>query len=157
MKKLNSIRLFLCLTFFYCVSGQLSADWSATDPEAWFRDGYAPLWNERPGEQLDAMLTYYAAEIVSHRATGEITTDDSAEWLGPSVETWLAEGWLRSELAGLDVDRVNESTVVFKARWADFYANQPTDYSCGWYLADYRESGWSFTSYADLDCSALDD
>lgn len=150
------MRFLACLGALLFLATAVGAETSPGDPERWFRDGYAPLWSDRPGDQLDAMLTYYATEIVSHRATGEITTDASAEWLGPSVETWLAEGWLRSELVGLETDRLNESTVVFKARWADVYGNDPTDYSCGWYLADFIDGAWRFTAYADLDCSALD-
>ncbi len=150
------MRLLTCLISLVLIFSSAGADTVNGDPERWFRDGYAPLWTEQPGAQLDAMLSYYAPNIVSHRGTGEITTENSAEWLGPSVNTWLAEGWLRSELVALEVDRLNESTVVFKARWADFYANDPTDYSCGWYLADFIDGAWRFTSYADLDCSALE-
>ncbi len=150
------MRLLTCLTSLVLISSSAGAETVKEEPESWFRDGYAPLWTDKPGAQLDAMLSYYAPEIVSHRATGEITSDASATWLGPSVETWLAEGWLRSELVELEVDRLNESTVVFKARWADIYAHDPTDHSCGWYLADFIDGAWRFTSYADLDCSALE-
>jgi hypothetical protein len=145
-----------CLFSLLLLSSSVGAEAIKDDPGSWFRDGYAPLWAKKPGAQLDAMLSYYAPNIVSHRTSGETTTDASAEWLGPSVEAWLAEGWLRSELVRLEVDRLNESTVVFKARWADFYANDPMDHSCGWYLADFLDGAWRFSSYADLDCSALD-
>lgn len=150
------MRLLTCLTAMVLFSSPAGAEAVSEDPERWFRQGYAPLWNDKPGERLDAMLSFYAPDIVSHRATGEITTDASAAWLGPSVKTWLAEGWLRSELTTLETDRLNETTVVFKARWMDYYAAEPRDESCGWYLADFLDGAWRFTSYADLDCSDFD-
>lgn len=148
------MRLLICLSFLVSCSLALGADALKDDPERWFRDGYAPLWSQAPGEQLDAMLTYYAPTIITHAATGEVTTEDSTEWLAPAVNTWLAEGWLRAELSGLITDPVNESTVVFKARWTDFYAEAPEEVSCGWYLADRQDGKWTFSSYADLDCEA---
>lgn len=128
----------------------------ASDPEAWFRDSYAPLWSERPGEKLDDMLAHYDDEVVSHRADGTRTRTPRREWLEPSLEGWLEEGWLRAELTGLEVDRLNASTVVFKARWADHYVAEPTEMSCGWYLADRVNGEWRITTYADLDCASPD-
>lgn len=126
---------------------------AAPDPEAWYRDGYAPLWADKPATQVDKMLGYYAETVETHTAEGEISRDNKVAWLKEPMKEWLAEGWLKAELTGLKTDRVNDSTAVFKASWLDSYEGGATEVSCGWYLADYMDGRWQFTVYADIDCA----
>ena len=124
------------------------------DPEAWYRSGYAPLWADQPGDNIDAMLGYYADTVETHGADGSISRDNKVAWLSAPMKEWLADGWLKAELKNLKTDRLNDTTVVFKASWLDSYAGGETELSCGWYLADYVDGGWQFTAYADIDCKA---
>lgn len=126
-----------------------------TDPEAWYKDNYAPLWANNPGKNVDAILSYYASDVTTHESEGAITVSDSDSWLREPMQEWLAEeGWLKAELQQLTVDRLNASTVVFKASWLDHYEGNETEVSCGWYLADMIDGRWQFTAYADIDCAA---
>ncbi len=145
----------LCACLYLPTSGA-EARSEVPGPERWFRDSYAPLWNDRPAQQLEAMLDHYADVVRSHRNDGEVSDSKSRDWLGDSLAEWVEEGWLRSELTALEVDEINASTATFKARWRDHYADAPEDDSCGWYLADRFGGVWRFTVYADLDCAAHD-
>jgi hypothetical protein len=145
------IALSACLLLLTPVAGTGS---DVIDPEQWYRDGYAPLWHEQPAENLEAMLGYYAEQVRSHRTDGEVSDNVTRSWLGKSLTEWGEAGWTRSELTALEVDRINDSTAAFKARWLDHYSNAPEERSCGWYLADRIDGQWRFTVYADLDCAA---
>ncbi len=123
-------------------------------PEAWYRDDYAPLWAEKPGEKIDAILDHYADTVTTHEADGAVTVSDHDSWLREPMYEWLSDGWLKAELQKLTVDQLNASTVAFKASWLDSYEGGATEVSCGWYLADLKEGRWQFTAYADIDCSA---
>ena len=127
-----------------------------TDPEAWYRDNYAPLWADSPGKNVDAILAYYASKVRTHEAEGAITVADRDSWLREPMKEWLAEGWLKAEMQKLTIDRLNPTTAAFKASWLDHYAGGETEVSCGWYLADMIDGRWRFTAYADIDCAAHD-
>lgn len=139
---------------FLGLFGTAVAEEGSLDPEAWYRDAYAPLWESDPGNNVDEMLGFYAESIESHGADGEISRDATTEWLGDSVHIWLSEGWLNSRLQDLEVDRINPTTTNFKASWVDSYEESPNELACGWYLADLVDGEWKFTAYADLDCAA---
>ena len=143
-------------SFAMCLllAGLANADGTTPDPETWYRDSYAPLWADKPGTQVEKMLAHYAEVVETHGAEGEISRDNKVDWLKAPIEQWLAEGWLKAELKALQTDRLNDSTVVFKASWLDSYAGGETELSCGWYLADYIDGSWMFTVYADIDCAA---
>ncbi|MEP5764942.1 MAG: hypothetical protein ABJ308_10115 [Halieaceae bacterium] len=141
----------LCALVF---SSQSLAGAPASDPEAWYRGGYAVLWADKPGQQVEAMLNHYYDTVETHSADGSISRDAKRDWLVPSLKQWLAEGWVSAELKQLKVDRINASTTSFKASWIDHYKETPDEISCGWYLADMIDGRWQFTAYADLDCAA---
>jgi hypothetical protein len=125
----------------------------SADPETWYVENYAALWEEKPGDNLDAMLTHYAASVVEHSADGTVTTTPAHEWLAQPMQEWLADGWLKASLVTVQTDRINATTASFKARWLDLYVDAQEEMSCGWYLADLRNGRWSFTAYADLVCA----
>ena len=142
--------------FLMCalMTGATTADMASNDPQKWFEEAYAPLWNDDPGTKVEAILEHYADEVETHEHNGTLYRTAKEEWLGAPMQEWLAEGWLGAELTGLKVDRINASTVAFKARWLDHYESEPQAVSCGWYLADLADGRWQFTAYADLECAA---
>ena len=146
-------RVLLTLLMYGLMAPTL-ADQAAPDPEAWYRDGYSPLWEQDPGNQVERMFGYYADAIETHSADGEITLIQADDFVAEPIKGWLAEGWLSSKLKDLQVDRINPSTTSFKASWVDRYQDYPDELSCGWYLADLVDGEWKFTAYADLDCAA---
>ena len=140
------------LTLLLCVP----CTHAAKDAEQWYVEDYASLWQGSPGDNIEAMLTHYASEVVTHEADGRITVSPKRDWLVAPMKAWLAEGWTESELKTVATDRINASTASFKATWIDRYSNAPEDVSCGWYLADLIDGRWQFTAYADLDCAVHD-
>ena len=113
-----------------------------SDPEAWYRSAYAPLWADQPAKQIEKMLAFYAPTVETHAADGGISRDDRRTWLAEPIAGWVADGWLKSELKELKVDKINTSTVAFKASWVDYYKSAPKELSCGWYLADWSDDHW---------------
>lgn len=135
------------------LSGNSKAGDTIQDPESWYRDAYGALWADRPGEQIDAILSHYSDSVTSHNADGSIDFDEKYTWLVPPMKEWLAEGWLGADLAALETTRINANTASFKALWVDSYSNAPEEQSCGWYLADHVNGRWLISHYADLDCA----
>ena len=146
------LKPLILLTVMLLAPVGLAAD-AMPDPAAWYQESYGPLWLENPGDKIVALQAHYADEVLSHRADGTIERVARNAWMAGSIVEWLAEGWVGSELVGLQTDRINASTVAFKARWRDFYDAAADEYSCGWYLADFIEGQWQFTAYADLNCA----
>lgn len=140
------------LAIVFCVSAH--ADGQSPDPEQWYREGYAPLWADRPSERVAEILTYYADEIETHEPDGTVSREPKVGWM--PMDEWVAEGWIDSELTGLETDRINTTTATFKARWLDHYESGKEETTCGWYLAKLREGRWQFTDYADIDCADHD-
>lgn len=131
--------------------------WAETmipDPKGWYQNQYAPLWEEEPWNKLDQIWGYYNETIISHDGDGPLAAASAREWLLPDMQQWQADGWLGSTLAELRTDRLNESTVSFKAKWHDFYDGGHEEFSCGWYLADLRNNSWIITQHANIDCAA---
>jgi len=145
---------YLTAIFTLVFSLQTLADDPVADPETWYREGYAVLWADNPGAQMEAMLGYYHDTVETHSDDGLISRDSKRDWLVPSLEQWLAEGWVSAELKELKTDQINATTASFKASWIDRYEATPEEISCGWYLADRIKGQWQFTAYADLDCAA---
>lgn len=138
------------------IASAACAESTIPDPETWYRDGYAPLWADKPGEFIPEMLTYYSDTVETHSSDGGIRRDSKREWLAIPLQQWLSEGWVGADLKQLRTDRINAATTSFKASWVDRYADQPEEKSCGWYLADLVDGRWQFTAYADIDCAQHD-
>ena len=130
-----------------------SADPGQPDPAQWYQDDYGALWLDQPWNKQDKIAQYYESKISTHEASGEMTTVDFAPWLAGAIEEWRADDWLWSEVSALKVDRLNASTVTFKASWRDHYGERDDEISCGWYLADLHDGQWKFTNYATIDCA----
>ena len=144
--------LFTLFTILVCVS--VSADNGKANPEQWYRKSYGPIWADKPTERLDEILDYYADEVVVHSSDGKITRQNNFKWLSGLMTEWQEDGWLSSELAGLRTDRINPSTVSFKASWLDHYEGAEDQISCGWYLAALHGVQWKFTVYTEIDCAS---
>lgn len=86
-----------------------SAD-SIPDPGNWYRDDYAPLWAGQPTQHIEELLGFYAETVETHSAEGGVHRDNRRAWLAEPMAEWQAEGWLRSEMTGLQVDHLNPGT-----------------------------------------------
>ncbi|MEM9531585.1 MAG: hypothetical protein AAGA23_11755 [Pseudomonadota bacterium] len=129
-----------------------SAAVAAPDPDDWYQKQYAPLWNDKPWENLEAIVDNYADTVVDH--PGDPKGSSAREWLAAGMKSWRAEGWLSSKVVGYKSDHVNGSMSIFKVKWRDAYEGGSEEDACGWYLADLRDDRWQFTHYADIDCRA---
>ncbi len=147
------MKYLFSVCFLACVCSHAFADPPA-DPEKWYRESYAPLWEKDPGSKIDKILAFYANAVAEHPPGGTAKLTSSTSWLREAMQAWVADGWESSALQDLVVDRINATTVSFKAAWRDRYANAADELSCGWYLADYENGAWIFTAYADIDCAA---
>lgn len=130
------------------------ADTSAIDD--WYQNSYAPLWKEAPWDKLEEAMAYYDETLFLHPPDDEITAVDSREWLAGSLAGWKSDGWLGSAVAEYRSDLLNPSTVMFKVKWRDWYADGSEEFSCGWYVADLDGESWVFTQYAEIDCAEHD-
>jgi len=131
----------------------LMAETAVPDPETWYSQNYGPLWSDRPAEQIEQILTYYADEVETHSGDGQVRREDKRTWLAAPMAEWVQQGWTSSDLNGLKTDRINATTAVFKSSWLDHYSNAPDETSCGWYLADFLDGRWQFTAFAEIDCT----
>lgn len=147
----SSIRRFL-----YCllvVNTSVVAASDVADPEEWYVQSYGPVWIDRPWDKLDQILGFYHPEITVHETDGELVSLRTESWMVESLEEWVADGWVSSEVPDVRVNRVNASTATFTTRWLDHYKNREDEYSCAWYLADLMEGQWKFTHIAPVDCA----
>ena len=71
----------ICMLALSWFSVCASADDAVADPEAWYRDAYAPLWAQNPAGNAEKMLAFYADTIETHSADGSVTRTDKATWL----------------------------------------------------------------------------
>lgn len=134
------------------VSAMASAD-PIPDAGKWYREAYAPLWAENPAQHIEALLGFYAETVETHAAEGGVSREDRRAWLATPMVEWAAEGWVRSELTALQVDQLNAATASFKASWMDYYQSAEPEKTCGWYLANWMDGRWQFTTYTDIDCA----
>lgn len=142
------------LPLLFAMSVQADTTTEAVDD--WYLTQYTPLWKENAWDKLEEATVYYDETLYLHPPDGPITPVDSREWLAKSLEGWKADGWLGSDVAEYRSDRLNPTTVAFKARWRDWYADGSEDFSCGWYLADLKGDRWVFTQYGEIDCAEHD-
>ena len=99
---MSTKRLCFLLTCLF-TANLYAADLMTSDPERWFRDAYAPLWNDAPGDKITEILAYYATEVESHAHNGTVFRANKEEWLTGPMEEWLAEGW--APVAAMDSPR----------------------------------------------------
>ena len=142
------------LPLLFAMSVQADTTTEAVDD--WYLTQYTPLWKENAWDKLEEATVYYDETLYLHPPDGPITPVDSREWLAKSLEGWKADGWLGSDVAEYRSDRLNPTTVAFKARWRDWYAVCSEDFSCGCYLADLKGDRWVFTQYGEIDCAEHD-
>ena len=146
-----TIRLIPILVAVVLVFGTAHAGQTAED---WYRDAYAVLWKETPWDNAAAIAASYSDPYIVHNSEGGSDTYSSGERMAASIDEWRNDGWYGSNLAAMNVDELNEGTVVVKAKWQDFYEGGNEVYECGWYLVRKRGDSWQITEYADLDCDA---
>ena len=129
-----------------------SADGDQTAGD-WFKNSYGPLWADTPYQDIEAILTHYHSEIVTHGSDGSLSTTPSREWLTAPMDSWREEGWVRAELTDMTATSINAATSGVMTVWTDYYAGDVTETSCGWYLVDAINNEWKITHYADTPCS----
>jgi len=141
---------------FLPVAMSAQADTATQAVDDWYLQQYTPLWKENAWDKLEEATAYYDETLYLHPTDGAITPVDSREWLAKSLEGWKSDGWLGSDVAEYRSDKLNPTTVAFKAKWRDWYADGREEFSCGWYVADLEDDVWVFTQYAEIDCAEHD-
>ncbi|MDJ0814243.1 MAG: hypothetical protein QNJ23_10980 [Woeseiaceae bacterium] len=140
-----SIALVLLVAGFAMAEDETAVP-SAND---WYKSEYATLYGDKPWDKVDELVSHFSESVHDHDDGQQYNTH---EWLSGGIEEWKIDGWIRSELANLDVDQLNPSTATFKAKWRDYYSGGNISYECGWYLADMVEGKWLITEYATIAC-----
>ena len=149
---MNRILLLTLVGLATLASAQNDEEVPAADE--WYRSVYAPVYLDKPWDKADEIASHFAETIHVHDEGG--SHNNAQEWVRGALDGWKIEGWIRSELAELDIDLLNPTTASFKAKWRDFYTGGNISYECAWYLADYSESKWLITEYATISCSDHD-
>ncbi len=116
----------------------------------WYTSEYAALYNDKPWEKAAEIAGHFAETVHVHGEDAGMY--DSLQWMSEALEEWKIEGWIRSELAGLDFELLNPATASFKAKWRDYYSGGNIGYECGWYLAVLIDGRWRITEYATIAC-----
>ena len=143
----------LLLTGVVLVSPLIASADSDQTAGDWFKNSYGPLWADTPYQDIEAILTHYHSEIVTHGSDGSLSTTPSREWLTATMDSWREEGWVRAELTDMTATSINAATTGVMTVWTDYYAGDVTETSCGWYLVDAINNEWKITHYADTPCS----
>ena len=143
--------IFSCLGLSFVLA--LPAGAETLDPDDWYQNHYAPIWKVNPANMLERGLAFYNETLYLHPPEGGITTVSSRTWLAENLEAWVSEGWLGSVVTEYRSDRLNPTTVAFKAKWRDSFVDGSEEFTCGWYVADLRDSRWLFTQYAEIECA----
>jgi hypothetical protein len=144
-------RQFFLITLLFLPA--LGSAETIPDPGDWYRNAYAPLWESEPAQHVEELLGFYAETVETHSAGGGVVRENRRAWLAEPMAQWQAEGWLRSKMTELQIDQLNPGTASFKARWVDYYQSAEPGDSCGWYLANWMDGKWQFTTYTDIDCA----
>jgi len=81
--------LFLIAAFG--LSGAIHAQDEMEIPAAdeWFETQYAPLYDDKPWDKLEEIVSFYAETIHDH--DGEGGSYNSREWLAEALEGWKIE------------------------------------------------------------------
>ena len=126
-----------------------AGDQSAED---WYRDSYAPLWEDPTAENMNAAIAHYAEMLNYHAADGSFEVAKNSEWMQSAIDSWAEEAWVSSKMTELKTKKVNDSTYVMISKWQDTYDGADDSFSCGWYLVGKTEVGWRITTFADYAC-----
>ena len=146
-RKIWILWCFLIFDSSICLSEELPAN-------RWYLEVYAPLWSENVKANLEKIISMYDTNIHDHTDTDGVEIVDSRNWLTGSIDNWLAEDWISSDVTSFEYDLLNSATATFKLKWKDNYKDGSVEYSCSWYLADRKNNRWVFTQFAEIDCGA---
>lgn len=127
-----------------------SAD-SASDLDAWFRDGYAALYKEKAWEHADEFRQYFA-DVIAYRTDDGLVTSDVNGFLLDSLEAWRNEGWVGSDVESLETKVLNATTAMFDIKWKDRSTDGSVEFECGWYFADKIDGEWLLSQYIVTPC-----
>jgi len=138
--------------FLLAIAAGASAQDEVEIPSAldWYKNDYAQVYDENPWEKADEAASYYAETIHIHDDGG--SSHNSHEWISALLEEWKIEGWIRSEVADIEVDALNSTTASVKAKWRDYYSGGNVGNECGWYLVDFVGGKWQISEYATITC-----
>lgn len=150
MENLMKTMASLCVVFI-TAGAAAQEDAQIRSALDWYKNDYAPVFNDKPWEKVDEVASFYAETIHNHNDGG--SRHNSREWISGLMEEWKIDGWIRSELADIEVDSLNPTAASIKAKWRDYYTGGNIGYECGWYLADYNDGKWQISEYATISCS----
>jgi hypothetical protein len=126
----------------------------AEEAQHWYLTEYAPLSYSIRDTDPQEFRQFYFDGHREHPIAEESTTEGTnseqawADWYA-SVKT---EGWLGGEVEWIDVEALNQNTVVIRTRWSNRTIEGPGLDSCDWYLAAKDGGKWRFTNYVHVIC-----
>ena len=144
--------LLICLLILGLPSTLARAEPIVPDTNDWFKNQYAPPWKDVPWNHVDEISEFYAETIGVHSPGNTDPKVSSRPWLAQIINNWKSDGWISSILVKSQSDRLNHSTVLFKAKWLDLYSDGSEELSCGWYMADLFRDRWLVVEYAEIEC-----
>ena len=144
--------LMACIALWCAVVTTVWAESEVVDARDWYVNHYGSLWKQNAWEKFDEVVSYYDETVTLHPPDGESINVASRPWLAELFEQWRREEWVGSDIAGLEFDQINPTTALFKSRWRDWYADGREEFSCAWYVADFKGGRWVFTQFGIIDC-----
>ena len=147
---LNRILLLPCIAIG-CIAAYGQDENAIPPADQWYKTEYAPLFADKPWDKAADIASHYAETIQLH---GEaIETVDALPWVTDALEEWKIQGWIRSEIADIEIDELNSTTVSFKTKWRDYFNGGNIAYECAWYLTDFINDSWKITACAEITCN----
>jgi hypothetical protein len=125
---------------------------TAADLDKWFRNGYAALYAENAWDHGDQFAQYLADEIAVRSDEGLEVTDVNG-FVVDLLEDWRDEGWLGTDVMGLETRMLNSTTALFDIKWLDRNDDGSTEITCGWYVADKVGGKWLLSQYISMACA----
>ncbi len=117
----------------------------------WYQSELAPLFGDKPWDRAAELSAHFSETIQIHGDS--VQTVSTFEWLTEVLQELKIAGWIRSEIADVDSDQLNSTTVAFKTKWRDYYSGGNISYDCTWYLADFSDGTWRITDIAGITCN----
>ncbi len=80
----------------------------------WYQSELAPLFGDKPWDRAAELSAHFSETIQIHGDS--VQTVSTFEWLTEVLQELKIAGWIRSEIADVDSDQLNSTTVAFNSR-----------------------------------------
>ncbi len=131
-----------------------AGDEVAEEAKAWFVTEYVPLWNSIESVDPVKVKEHWVEDFRDHPIDVESrTVENSIEQWQRTIERYRDGGMQDSILLSTYSERINDFTVLIRARWKDDPPASPDEPDfCDNYLVGKFQSGWKITNYFTVDC-----